>query len=97
MQFKDKLTPQLFWDMNFEKLDVIKNKRLIIERVLSYGNTEQFKALCKAYKKEEIITELKQIGYLDPKTYQFAIWFFSIPEKEMKCYTKKQSHLQHWN
>lgn len=80
--------------MDFEKLDVIKNKRLIIERVLSYGNVEQFKALCKAYKSEEIITEVKQIGYLDPKTYQFAIRFFSIPEKEMKCYTKKQSHPQ---
>lgn len=83
--------------MDFEKLDVLKNKRLIIERVFSYGNLEQFKAVYQAYTRDEIIQELKQIGYLDPKTYQFVISFFSIPENEMKCYIKKQSHLQHWN
>ena len=94
---KSKLPEQLFWDIEFNKLDVRKNKRLIIDRVLSLGNIDQFKAIFSAYPVETITEELKQIAYLDPKTFEFVISFFNISCEEMKCYIKRQSHQQYWS
>ena len=91
------LRTELFWDIDTNNLDVNTHKKMIIERVLSYGNMDELKFILKQYDTNTIKEEIKKIGYLDPKTYQFILIFFNLKEDQLKCYTRRQSAKQHWN
>jgi len=88
---------ELFWDIDFANLNLEKHKRLIIERVITLGNLEEFRQLLVIYKAEIIRQTIMELGYLDPKTMNFVISFFEIDKNQLRCYTKKQSTQQHWN
>jgi hypothetical protein len=95
-QMKLQIRPELFWDVDFTKLDEQNNRRLVIERVFSYGTIPELQRIISFYGLEIIGNELKKVGYLDPKTFEFAITFLGLKKEEMKCYIKKQSQPQHW-
>ena len=86
---------ELFWDI--KNPDINKNKRLIIDRVLQYGNLAELKYIFNLYGRKEISEEVKQIAYLDPKTLSFVINYLQIKKEDLKCFKKKQSTHQHWN
>lgn len=88
---------ELFWDMDFNILDKNKNKRLIIERVLSYGDLSELREIINFYGREMIVQEIKKAGYLDPKTLEFVVGYFGVNKEELTCFIKKQSAPQHWN
>lgn len=88
---------ELFWDIDITKLDLNKHRNLIIERVLSYGNVDEFRFILTQYKKNTIKEEIKKIGYLDPKTYNFVLTYFNLSKDQLRCYTKRQSAKQHWS
>jgi len=89
------LRKELFWDVNFQKLDINTHKRLIIERVLSLGNLQEFFFLLSTYDRNTIRQVVKQAGNLDAKTISFAASYFGINKSEIKCYTQKQSTPTH--
>lgn len=91
------LRKELFWDIDFDKIDLTKHRRIIIERVLTLGNWDEFRYLLKTYDEQTLVNEIKQIGYLDPKTINFVVNFFPIKKTQLRCYTRKQSMEQHWN
>jgi hypothetical protein len=91
------LRKELFWDIDFSKLDSVKHKRIIIERVLSLGNLNEFYFLLNTYDTQTLVSEISDIGYLDPKTMSFVVSFFNISKNKLKCYTRKQSTAPHWN
>ncbi len=91
------LRKELFWDIDVDKIDVEKNKRLIIERVLSLGTVDEFRFLLQTYDHHTLISTIRELAYLDPKTMSFVISFFKINKEQLKCYTKKQSAPQHWS
>jgi hypothetical protein len=88
---------EILWDLDPMKLDPKKNKALIIERVLSYGNLEELKFLITYYGLKIIRQTVKNIGYFDPKTVEFITTYLSVNKEEMKCCIKKQSAIQHWS
>ena len=92
-----KIRPELFWDIDLLKLDAEKNKSLVIERVLSYGNLSELKIIFEFYGRDTIVNVIQQVGYLDPKTFAFIRGYFKIPEKDMKCFIKKQLNQPHWD
>jgi len=47
----------LFWDVNKNEIDLEKHKRFVIERILNFGNVEEFKWLDSYYDKN-VITEV---------------------------------------
>jgi len=94
---KLKLRPVLFWDVDFNKLDVGNSKRLIIERVLSLGTLDEFQSILAVYGRELIKNEVQNIGYFDRKTLEFIVSYFGIDKRKMKCYIKKRSNQAHWN
>lgn len=81
---------ELFWDINFSTLDVEKHKNLIVERVLSFGNLDEFKYLLSLYSYQTIKQIITKLGYLDPKTIAFVSDFFKIDKMKMRCYIQKQ-------
>ncbi|MCZ2298231.1 MAG: hypothetical protein LC134_01990 [Chitinophagales bacterium] len=73
----------LFWDAAIEKIDIQKNKRYIIERVLTRGLLQDFYMLLKIYSTEEIKDALKKSKELDSKTVHFCSYYFNLPKSAM--------------
>lgn len=73
----------LFWDAPLEKIDIIKHKNYIIERVLSRGLLQDFYYLLQIYTTEEIIIAVKKSRVLDKKTINFCSHYFKIPLNEL--------------
>ncbi|MFT3949576.1 MAG: hypothetical protein QM763_21615 [Agriterribacter sp.] len=73
----------LFWDTPIERIDIIKHKNYIIERVLSRGVLKDFYYLLQLYDTEDIITAVKNSRVLDKKTINFCSHFFAIPLNEL--------------
>lgn len=91
------LRKELFWDVEYDNLDVEKHKRIIIERVLTLGNLDEFMFILNTFSTNTLVDEIKKIAWLDPKTLSFVVSFFNIDKKNLRCYTKKQSTISHWN
>lgn len=76
-------TRNLFWDNSIENIDLKKNQRYVIERVLTRGFTADFYILLKIYTAGEIKDALRKSKELDPKTLQFCSEYFNINKSEM--------------
>jgi hypothetical protein len=73
----------LFWDSDIKNINLEKNVRYVVERVVTRGFLEDFYVLLQIYSKEIIITALKKSRELDPKTANFCSLYFNIPKKEL--------------
>lgn len=91
------ISKKLFWDVDIRKIDDIRNKRLIIERVFTMGDLSDIKAVVMFYGLETVKHELINAGYLDKKTLSWVSTFFNVPKAKFKCFIKKQSTQIHWS
>lgn len=73
----------LFWDTSIEKIDLKKNQRYIIERVLTRGFLEDFYILLQLYTTSELKEAILKSRELDAKTINFCSNYFNIPKPEM--------------
>ena len=73
----------LFWDSPVDTIDLEKNQRYVIERVLTRGFTDDFYLLLKLYSSEQIKTALRKSNELDAKTVNFCSQYFNLPKSEM--------------
>jgi hypothetical protein len=97
MELKNYLKSQYFWDVDISDNGSHISRRLIIERVFSFGTLTEIKLLIDHYGKKEVIEEICNLNYLDPKTLNFVSKLFNKPKKSFKCYTRMQLMAQHWN
>ncbi len=88
---------RLFWDIDFNSLDEIKNRRLIIERVFAMGDIHEVKEIMRFYGLRTIKKEVVNAGDFDNKTLAWLSIFLNIPKTKFKCYIKRQSNQAHWN
>jgi hypothetical protein len=87
---------ELFWDMDVNSLDEHRHKVHIIQQVLNFGTLDEFSAIKKFYGMEGIKEAVKEVGYLDPKTFSFVTTVMQVDKNELKCYTKKRLNQPHW-
>lgn len=85
-----------FWDTDPLLLDENKSKKIIIERVMNYGNMFEIQKIKEFYGVKEIKETLCKLNYIDPKTLNFISLLFHIPKTKFKCYIRKQSTNQRW-
>lgn len=77
----------LFWDVNVKSIDKVKNKRYVIERILRFGDFDDYRWMCKEYSNEDVKKViLEERSELDPKSLNF--WCYNFGVKEAIC-TKK--------
>ena len=93
----EQLNKAYFWDVDIAQIDNEKSKRLIIERVINYGNLYEIKLIIDFYGIKEISSILCKLNYIDPKTLNFISLLFHVPKTKFKCYTRKQLTNQPWN
>ena len=79
---------QLFWDVEFNKLDYEKDADFIIARVLSYGDMVDYKLIQKQYGLKKIKNVAKKINFANKKSLYFWSFVFNLPLISFKC-TKK--------
>lgn len=91
------LSPHLFWDVDSSKLDMEKNKTLIIQRILEYGLMSDWELIQSYYGIQKIASTLIQIRSLDKKALSYISLLSGIPKNEFRCYTTKQSIPLHWD
>jgi hypothetical protein len=89
------LRETLFWDVKHRSIDALSSKTLIIERVLTRGNLDEFKQLIRFYSTQELINSVLKTGYLDDKTLNFIGKYLNLPKQDFLCYKKKQSNPVH--
>lgn len=86
-----------FWDTDFNHLDEYQSKRLIIERIMNFGNLHEIQLIKEFYGIKEIKKTLCNLNYMDPKTLNFVSLLFHIPKSKFKCYIRKQLSDQPWS
>ena len=91
------LSKHLFWDVDCNDLDLNKNFRFILSRVLEYGLINDWILLYKHFGLEKITSEAKEIRNLDDKSLHFIAHLSDTKLEEFRCYTYKQSIPKHWN
>ena len=87
----------LFWDVNITDVDIDKNSKFVISKVLQYGLFSDWKIIAKYYGVNKIATIATSIRELDKKTSSFLSVISGIPKTKFKCYSTKQSVTQHWS
>lgn len=91
------LRPSLFWDTDIKNIDLQKNKRQVIERVLERGRIEEVRALFAFYGKNTLAEVMLSARYLDKLTLALCCAIFEKPITEFRCYKLAQSNPQHWD
>jgi len=88
------LSRHLFWDVNINELDLQKNRKQIIHRVLDYGLMDDWYIIQNYYGIKEIAEIALTIKDLDKKSASFISLISKIPKEKFLCY---QSTPTHWN
>lgn len=79
-----------FWDTEYEKLDLKKNMKYIISRLLCEGNLDAMKWIKQNYTKEEIIETAKTSRRLMPITANFLKNVYNLKKEEMQYYINNE-------
>ena len=91
------LSPYLFWDIDLDVFDAENNSRQLIQRVLEYGQLEDWKLLCDYYGLERIVSDCKAMRTMDPKALSFVCAISGTNKEDYRCYTMRQYTQRHWS
>lgn len=78
-------SPNLFWDVTVEDLDMEQHKAFIINRVLDYGQWEDWKIILNHYGLNQIASIARNLRSLFPKSLAFISTVSHIPEDQFRC------------
>ena len=87
----------LFWDVDGSRIDFIKSKAYVIERVLSHGMLTDWYKIKDYYGLDTIREVVLNLRYLDNRSLHFCAAYFDVPIEKFRCYTYAQSNPGHWN
>ena len=97
-EYKEKhIKGAIFWDVNEQSIDFQKHARLVIERVVVYGNLKDWHTIKEYYGLKKIKKEAIQIRTLDKKTLNFLSLILNESIQNFRCYKQIQSTKTHWN
>ena len=90
-------SPNLFWDVRLSDLKMDENQGYIIQRVLEYGQMDDWRLINKYYGLDRIVSECKQLRTLDPVCLSFICNISHTNEEEYRCYHFRQYNPTLWN
>ena len=86
-----RFSPNLFWDANPSELKMDESRGYIIQRVLEYGQMNDWKLINLYYGLDLIVEECKKLRTLDPVCLAFICTISHTKEEEYRCYHFRQS------
>ncbi|MCR5560515.1 MAG: hypothetical protein K6F58_01705 [Bacteroidales bacterium] len=81
----------IFWDVDRNAIDLQANIRFVVQRVLEYGQYQDWKLLLSYYGMASIVEAARQLRTLDPKALSFISTVSKTPLKKFRCYNTRQS------
>ncbi len=86
-----------FWDTEFEKLDIKKNKRYIIARLYCQGDLEAIKWVKNTYNEEDIVDVAINSRNLTPIVANYLRQQYHLRKEEMAYYKTVQAmNYEYW-
>ncbi len=92
-----RFSPNLFWDANPSELKMDENRGYIIQRVLEYGQMNDWLLINRYYGLDQIVNECKKMRTLNPVCLAFICTISHTKEEEYRCYHFRQSCPTLWN
>ena len=83
------LTKGLFWNSDINKLDYIRDKKYIIERILEAGLENDEIIMWKLYSYKDIKKVALNMEYLHKDVVTYMSFVLKVKETRFKCYNKK--------
>ncbi len=93
----NKFSDNLFWDADISQMSMDEHSSYIIQRVLEYGQMNDWRLINKYYGLEKIVDECKKMRTLDPVCLAFVCTISHTQKEDYRCYHFKQSFPTHWN
>lgn len=92
-----RLSPHLFWDIDREHFDVDTHSAQLIQRVLEYGELDDWCAVRDYYGLDRIASDCKGLRTMAPEALSFVCAMTDTNKEDYRCYTFRQSHPTLWN
>lgn len=86
----------LFWDVRFEDINFQQHAPYVVQRVLEYGNDQDWKQLQNLYGITRIGEIAASLRSLEPRALSFISLITHQPKENFRCYTSRQSTPGHW-
>ena len=80
-----------FWDVEFEKLDLEKNKRYIISRLYCYGDLKAIRWIKQTYSKADIEEVAKKSRNLTPLVANYLKQQLHLKKEQMMYYKTRKA------
>lgn len=93
----NQFTENLFWDTDVTTLDLNKFPAYIIQRVLEYGEMQDWRLINKIYGISKIVEVCKGLRTLDPVCLSFICAISHTKKEDYRCYRTRQSDQTLWN
>ena len=87
----------LFWDVDISGFDFEKHAGFFTQRVIEYGNIEDWNLLKKTYGLEKIKDLSLQFRSLDAVSLSYLSAIFKIDKTEFRCYKHRLLFPTYWN
>ena len=91
------ISKRVFWDIDFDSLDYVKDRQYIIEKVMNYGLWDDFVAVMKFYGKATVRQEIIHSAYLKKDVLNFLCFYLGLKPEAFECYNRRLSQEPHWN
>jgi len=85
----------IFWDVDRNTIDLKVNAPYVVQRVLEYGQFEDWKLILNYYGLKQIVDVSKQLRTLEPRALSFISTVSGTPINQFRCYTTRQSIPEH--
>lgn len=87
----------LFWDADPSSISMDASSRYVIQRVLEYGQMNDWRLINHYYGLQKIVEECKLMRTLDPVCLSFICTISHTKEEDYRCYRFRQSFQTPWN
>jgi len=94
---KVQFTENLFWDTDISKLDLNEYPAYVIQRVLEYGEMQDWRLINRIYGLPKIVEVCKGLRTLDPVCLSFICAISHTRKEDYRCYRTRQSNPTPWN
>ncbi len=92
-----KLSKVLFWDIDMKEADMDKYPAHFVQRVLEYGNMDDWRLLRSYYGMDKIVQVCKGLRTLDPICLSYICTISHTNIEDYRCYHFRQSFPTLWN
>ena len=81
---------RIFWDVDYDKLDIDKKANFVIARVFERGDIEDFRQCNRYYGDEKVENVILNVPFLPLHRMYLAAAVINHDVSELKCYTQRQ-------